>query len=215
MFISFLHFNVYSQKRIEQSTRNKIFISAGYGLAGSFFVRSYDESFAPYERYKIFYKKNFIGVAQNIGIGINLKNNYTLKAGLHFQHFTRKIKSADTLNGVIVLFDHTIHHRDYMFFAGINKCFTKNKHIFSPGLGIYYLRPQQEEVEIFYPNLVTNIERNYKNSHLEEGGVSGELEYEYIFQPKVHLGIRTQFYFTVSTGTAESIALYPCIKILL
>lgn len=204
----------FSQVSDQPNKKSKFFISAGYGLAGSFFVRSYYE-FAPIQQYKTFYKKNFVGVAQNIAVGINLKNNYTLKAGVHFQHFTRKVNSSDTLNGVIVLFDHTIHHRDYMFFAGLNKSFTNSKHIFSPGLGLYYIRPQQEDVEIYDPYFVTNIERNYKNSRLEEGGVYAELEYEYKFQPKVHLGIKTQFYYTVSTGESESVTLYPFIRILL
>jgi len=205
--------NLYAQDKVENNKKDKIFISAGYGLAGSFFVRSYDE-FAPTQRYKIFYKKKFVGVAQNLALGINLKKNYQIKFGINFQHFTRKIKFFDTLNGVIIILDHTIHHRDYMWFAGINKKYERKKHIFSPGLGIYYLRPKQEEVEI-YPNLVINQERDFNNSRLNEGGVFAEFEYEYKFQPKVNIGIKTQFYFTLSAGYSESITLFPYIKITL
>lgn len=204
----------FSQISDQQEKKSKFFVTAGYGLAGSFFVRSYDE-FAPFQRYKTFYKKSFVGVAQNIAVGINLKKNYTLKAGLNYEHFTRKVKSNDTINGVNIKLDHTIDHRNYMWFGGVNKLYQNKKHIFSPGLGLYYLRPVQEEVEVYYPNYVGDVERNFKNSSLEEAGVFGELEYEYIFQSKVHLGIKTQFYYTASSGEAESIALYPFIRIML
>lgn len=204
----------YSQNKKPYEVKNKFFISAGYGLAGSFFVRSYEE-FAPLPTYKVFYKKHFVGVSQNLAIGINLKKNYQLRTGINFQHFTRRIKTKDTLNNVIINFDHTIHHRDYMWFVGVNKNFEVKKHIFSPGLGIYYLRPKQEEVEIFYPGYVANIENDYHLGNLEEAGVFVEFSYEYKFQAKVNLGIRSQFYYTASAATVESITLFPYIKIAL
>jgi hypothetical protein len=102
----------------------KFFISAGYGLAGSFFTRSYSE-WAPVSDYKAFYKKNFVGVSQNAAIGMNLKKNWEARFGINFQHFTRRIKSRDTLNGVDVKFDHDIHHRDYMWYGNFAKKFEK------------------------------------------------------------------------------------------
>jgi hypothetical protein len=200
----------YSQKKKNES-KEKIFITAGYGLAGSFFVRSYEE-FAPISGAQIFEKKKFVGVAQNIAFGINLNKGYQLRVGMNFQHFTRRIKTTDTLSNVMIYLNHTIHHRDYIWFASISKTFEHKKHIFAPGLGIYYLRPKQEEVHIFTRAFV-NVERDYHNSRLEEGGIFAEFAYEYKFQPKVNLGIKTQFYFTASAGTAESITLIPYIKI--
>ncbi len=108
--------NNYSQINKIPESKSKFFISAGYGLAGSFFVRSYEE-FAPLPTYKVFYKKHFVGVAQNFAIGMNLKKNYQLRLGINFQHFTRRIKSRDTLNTVTINLNHTIHHRDYMWFG--------------------------------------------------------------------------------------------------
>jgi len=123
----------------------KFFISVGYGLAGSFFVRSYDE-FAPLPRYKTFYKKKFLGVAQNALIGLNVGNNWEIKAGINFQRFTRKIQSKDTLYNVTIILDHTIQHRNYIWFGAVNKKFYKKKNLFALGLGLYYLRPKQEVV---------------------------------------------------------------------
>lgn len=203
--------NSYSQTKAREPKR-KFFVSAGYGLAGSFFVRSYEE-FAPLPTYKVFYKKHFVGVSQNLAIGINLKKNYQLRTGINFQHFTRRIKTKDTLNNVIINLDHNIHHRDYMWFVGLNKNFEVKRHVFSPGLGIYYLRPKQEEVEIFYPSYVANIENDYHLGNLEEAGVFVEFAYEYKFQAKVNLGIKSQFCYTASAATVESITLLPYIKI--
>ncbi len=96
---------------------------------------------------------------------------------------------------------------------GISKNFNVKKHVFSPGLGLYYLRVEQEEVEIYYPSYFANVENNYALGNLEEGGVFAEFSYEYKFQPRVNLGLRSQFYYTASAGTAESITLFPYIKI--
>lgn len=189
----------------------KFFITTGYGIAGSFFVRSYDE-FAPVSNYKVFEKKKFIGNAQNFSIGYKLKNNWYVQLGINFQHFTRHINSRDTLGNVLLINDHTIHHRDYMWFGSFGKSFPVKKHLFIPAFGIYYLRPKQQEVEI-YPAYFANIERDYHNSRLEEGGAFIEFAYEYKFQPKVNLGIKSQFYYTISTGEPESVTLFPYIKI--
>lgn len=203
--------NIYCQQK---QSKQKFFITTGYGLAGSFFVRSYDE-FIPASRYKSFEKKDFLGSAQNIGIGVSLKKNYQFVLGLNFQHFTRSIKSKDTLGYVEISFDNTIHHRDYIWFAGITKKFEQKNQILSPGIGIFYSRSKQEEVQIIYPNSYLFQERNFKNSRLEEAGVYAELAYEYKFQTKVNLGIKTQFYFTISTGSPESLTLFPFIRITL
>ncbi len=182
-------------------------------MAGSFFVRSYQE-FSPIQRYKTFYKKNFIGVSQNAAIGVNLKRNWEVRFGINFQHFTRRIKSLDTLNNVQIDLSHDIHHRDYMWFGSLAKKLEKKSHLFAFGLGLYYLRPKQQEVEIFYPNYFGDVERDFKNSRLNEGGAFTELAYEYKFQPKVNIGVKTQFYYTISAGYSESITLFPYIKIL-
>ena len=205
--------NCFSQTTPEQGQPvNKFYIIAGYGVAGSFFVRSYDE-FNPLPDNAVFYKKNFIGVAQNIGVGINLKNNYQIQFGFNFQHFTRHINVEQTLGNVFIYLDHTIHHRDYIWYGGLNKGIGTKKHFISPGLGIYYLRPKQEEVEI-YSRYFSNVERGFKKFNLEEGGVYAELAYEYKFQPRVNIGVKSQFYYTITAGYAESITLFPYVKIL-
>src|SRR5690606_22417566 len=195
----------------QTSNEGKFFITAGYGLAGSFFVRSYHE-FAPIPNNKIFQKKNFVGNAQNFAVGYNLKNNWHINVGINFQHSTRRIKSLDTLGNLILRLDHTIHHRDYMWFGSVNKNIERKKNNFLFGMGLYYLRPKQEEV-VIYPNFVQNRERDFQTSKLEEGGAFIEFAYEYKFQPKVNLGLKSQFYHTITSGEATSVTLFPYIKI--
>lgn len=183
IILSSLALEMYGQADSNGPRKEKFFISAGYGLAGSFFVRSYDE-FAPVARSAVFYKKRFVGISQNIGFGVNLTRGFQLKTSINYQHFTRKINFEDILGGsVFVKLNHTIHHRDYIWCAGVTKALKRNKHIFLPGIGIYYIRSEQEEVEIFYPNFVSNVERNFQSSNLEEAGAYMEFLYEYEFQP--------------------------------
>jgi hypothetical protein len=203
----------FSQSKEE---KNKISISGSYGMAGSFFVRSFQEVLPfPSGNYRAFLKKRFIGNAQNFTIGYRLKDNYEIKAGINSQHFTRRVKATDTLQSVIIRLDNTIHHRDYMYFTSLHKAFERKKYFLSTGLGLYYLRDQDETIEYGpgIPNYYSNYESNYRNSKAEEGGIFAEFAYEYKFQPKVNIGVKAQFYFTASAGTAESVTLLPYIRI--
>lgn len=208
--ISSLLFNHICFAQTQQSP--KFFLSAGYGLSGSFFVRSYTE-WAPLPRYKVFYKKHFIGVAQNAAIGINLKNGWEARFGINYQHFTRRVVSKDTLNNVFINLDHDIHERDYMWQGNVARKLGSHKNLFVVGLGLYYLRPKTQVVEIF-PGYVGDIEPQFKDSHEEEGGAVVEFAYEYKFQPRVNIGIKTQFYYTITAAYAESMTLFPYMKIL-
>ncbi len=213
ILISFL---AYSQKKPEEHKKEKFFISAGYGLAGSFFVRSYTETLPfPSNNYRAFYKKRFVGNSQDFSFGLRLNKNYELKAGVNYQHFTRHVKATDTVQSVVIYLDNTIHHRSYMYYISLDKIFERKKNLFFTGLGLYYLRDQAELIEYGtgIPNFFISKEYNYKNSNEEEGGAFIEFSYEYKFQAKVNLGIRTKFYYTISTAEAESITLYPYIRI--
>jgi len=192
--------------------KNKLFLTAGYGIAASFFVRSYEE-FDPAPGAKVFYKKNFVGVAQNAGIGIYFGKTWEARVGINYQHFTRRVESFDNLNNIEIKFQKEIHHRDYMWYANAAKKMDLQKLLFLFGVGLYYLLPKQEEIEI-EPSFVGDIERDQKHYNLNEGGSFIELGYEYKFQSKVNLGFKTQFYYTLSAGYAESLALYPYVKIL-
>jgi hypothetical protein len=212
----FVSLNSYAQKKDENPTKNKIFITAGYGLAGSFFATGFQESL-PFSsvHYRAFFNKRFVGSAQNVSIGFRLNKPYEIKAGINFQHFSKRAKATDTLRSVVIYLDNTIHYRDYMYYASIDRVLEKKKNLFSLGLGLYYLRSQDESIEYGtgIPDFYVNKEYNFQNSNEEEGGVFIEFSYEYKFQPRVSLGIRSQFYYTMSLWASESITLFPFIKI--
>ena len=207
-----LHFNTcFSQSDSKHNQPTKFFITAGYGIAGSFFVNSYEE-FSPMPQSRIFQKKNFIGAAQNVALGLSLKKNWEVRLGLNYQHFTKWINSVDTLNGVQVVFDHDIHHRDYMWFAAADKKLNADHSLFLFGLGAYYLVSKTQTIGIYTRNVVSR-EQIWKGLDNGELGLFAEFAYEYKFQPKVNFGIKTQFYYTLTAAYAESFTLFPYIKI--
>ena len=212
----FVSLNSFAQKKEEDQKKDKIFITAGYGLVGSFFVTGFQETL-PFQsgNYRAFFNKKFIGNAQNASIGFRLNSPYEIKAGMNYQHFTKRVKANDTLRSVMIYLDNTIHHRDYMFFASLDRIFETKKNLFSFGLGLYYIRSQDQSIEYGtgIPDFFINKEYNYKNSNEEEGGAFVEFSYEYKFQPRVSLGIRSQYYYTMSAWYAESITLFPYVKI--
>lgn len=192
---------------------SKIFLSTGFGAAGSFFVRDYDEALPfPSSGYQAFFKKKFVGIAQEIAIGIHLKKNIDVKLGFNHQRFTRQVYVNDTLLGVGVLLDHRIQHADNNWFGGMAKNYIREKSQFSWGTGIFFWSPQLHTVEIF-TGYIIDQEYNGKNSRLNELGVYAELAYEYKFQSKVNIGLKAQVWYIVSGSYFNSVALFPFIKL--
>lgn len=216
-FFFSLLFLLYNLKSKSQQVKQKFSIAAGYGLAGSFGVSQYVESLPfPSNNYGKFSKKNFIGSSQQFSIGYRFNKNYELNAGIDFQHFKRRVKASDTLASVVIYIDKTLQERNYIYFANLSRVFERKKDLLHAGLGLYYIRYQSESIEYGtgIPNFYSNYEARYDNSKEEEGGAFVELAYEYKFQPKVNIGIKTQFYYTISLASAESITLLPYVKIL-
>lgn len=207
----FSFFNVFSQDTARQKV--KFFIEGGFGAAGSFAVIDYSD-FSPIQGTKVFVKKRFLGSAQNISAGLTLKNNWEVRGGLNYQHFTKWVKSVDTLrNAVEVYIDRDIQHRDYMWYASGAKKIRLKRNYLSAGIGLYYLVSKVQRIEI-YPGYVIDKEKIWKGAYDGEGGLFAEFGYEYRFQPKVSLGLKSQFYYTLSLVYPESVTLYPYVKIL-
>jgi hypothetical protein len=188
--------------------KNKLSVQFGYGTAGSFFVRSYEENQLP--TIKSFYKKKFIGTNINFGVKYIVAKKSDLSLNFTRQAFARKIFYS---NNSDIYVDAIIRHFNNIFeFLYSRKLMDKTKSVFYTGIGVYYFTMQQEEVDVG-PGGIIWEERNFKNSMLEEGGILIEASYEYKFQPKVNIGIKTQFYYTISTGEPESITLCPYVRI--
>lgn len=141
-----------------------------------------------------------------------MKKNIDIKFGYQYQRFSRHVQVEDTLSGVGLSLDHQIYHINNIWSGGINKSYIRKKSLLSWGGGLFYIRPEQEEVEIF-SNFIIDRERNQKNSRLNDGGAFAELAYEYKFQPKVDIGIKGQVWFILSGSYFDSVALFPFIKL--
>lgn len=55
------------------------------------------------------------------------KNNFDISAGIRYEHFTRHIKSSDTLSGVVQYLDHHMDHQNYTWFGELNKKLPQKK----------------------------------------------------------------------------------------
>jgi hypothetical protein len=192
----------------------KLILEVGYGIAGSFAVLDYSD-FTPISGSKEFARKNFIGSAQNLSIGILLKKNWEIRFGVQYEHYKRWVNSVDTLqNAVVYAVDRDISHKNYMWYLGAAKKLSLKKSFITTGIGLYYLGSKVQTISI-YPRFVADHEQLWTGLRNGEAGAYIETGYEYKFQPKVHLGIKSQFYYTISLGYQESLALYPYIKIIL
>lgn len=202
-------------QQLTMPNKNKITFSAGYGLAASFFVNSYSEApiFGPDDVY--FFNKKINGSVGTFDIGWNFKRNYSLHFGFNRQHFTKAIQYNTMMNNVVLMLDREIYHKDNIYTLSLLKRFRSTKGSFQGGLGIYYLRSEQNEIEILKSmQAYLDTERAVAGYGLEEGGAMAEIGYDYYFQPKVAIGIKSAFYFTITTGEAESVILLPYIRLI-
>ena len=214
MFLIIIPFNAFAQNA-NQSLRNRFTFSAGYGLAASFFVNSYSEKpvFGPEDVY--FYNKKINGSVGTVDIGWNFKNNYSLHFAFNRQHFTKAIQYNTMMSNVVLMIDREIYHKDNIYTLSLLKRLKSTKGSFQGGLGIYYLRSEQNEIEVLKSMLLyMDTERAVAGYGLEEGGAMAEFGYDYYFQPRVAIGLKSAFYFTITTGEAESVILLPYIRLL-
>jgi hypothetical protein len=196
-----------------QTKPSKFFLSVGQGAGGSFFVRDYDEALPSNTLgYKAFLKKKFVGIAQEITVGIHLKKNIDLKFGYNRQRFTRRVLVDDTVSGVGVSIDHRIQHVDNSFLIGMSKNYIRKMSQLSWGSGLYYWTGQLHTIEV-YPRYIIDRDVVLKGSYSGDLGAYAEMAYEYKFQPKVNIGIKGQFFWILSGSYANSVALFPFIKL--
>lgn len=191
-------------------------VEAGFGLQGNFFVinKFYaDNRFS--DGSAEFNRKNFIGTLGALEVAYNLGKRGALNAGVSFTANNRKIDFATTVNGVPVLLDNfRITHRNQFFQLGYQYRVTPQSPRLLVEAGLFYLRMQQQEVEISAttPLGISLIERDYNDYKLEEGGVFAGIGTGHRFTEHWEAGLRSRLYFLVSTGSFEAITLSPYIR---
>ncbi len=179
-----------------------------YGLNGNFFVRSYDEVSGPPA--KRFSNKNFIG---SIG-GAEIKYRISKKANLGFAYSASVNKRTINYQGVyynLTIRDWKITHTDKFFQLYYERDFSRKAPAFKYGIGLFYLRSNQQEVEIadYLNGGIFVEERNYKSYKLEEAGAFIGIQYSKYIDTKFELGIKTRAYYLISTNELNNIMLTP------
>ncbi len=199
-----------STLQINAQSKSKISLEVNYGIQGNYFVRSYNEIGRPDGT--AFLNKNFIG---SIG-GIELKYQSTKRAawslGYAQSSNKRSVNYSTVINGIrLSINDFDIRHENRFYQLFYQRNFSKKTPNLKYEFGIFYLRSQQQEIIIgnSLRNNIDILQRNFKNSNLEEGGVGFGLQYLKKLDTKFDIGIRSRIYYLVSTNTLEAITLTP------
>lgn len=189
-----------------QNANRNFFVDINYGINGNFFVRSYTEqNLAGFGQ--SFYNKNFIGTIGGIDLAYSLSERTTIGLGYSRSVNTRSINFLQTGSPIFVQ-DFTISHKNDFYQLLLTRKIGKITKGFSLEGGAYYLRSAQQEVDIS-PFSAAFEERNFKNSRLEELGAVIGFQYKQKVDAHLYFGLRTRFYFTLSTGAPELIAFTP------
>jgi hypothetical protein len=203
--------NVFAQQK------KRFSIEINYGANCNFFVKSYDEKYAPSVEHLYLYKKKMIGSSGGVELRYNISKYASLIAG-----YSRTVNSRRRSGGVInnnlllQIDDFNLRHINNFFTVGYERPFSKKNTYFLFNVGLVYLTSQQQEITIdkFSNESGTLIDirvqdRNKKNSGLEEGGIFTGLSFQKPIGEKFYLGIKTRGYYLVSSGTFEAITLTP------
>lgn len=193
--------------------QRRLSIEANYGLQRNFFVDDYNE--APNSFSDInFYKKSVVGKMGGFEIKYRIGKRAKLGFGYAASSNTRKISYAGLVNGVnIGIVDFSIAHKNQYYQLGYEFGLGRKKSDFLFETGLFYIRPHQQEVEIStFSRRVLFDERNFNNSRLEEGGAFVGISFMKKIDTKFHFGLRSRFYYLISTASPEALTLTPVLS---
>ncbi len=189
---------------LQAQTKKRISLEVHYGLNGNFFVRSYNETIPPPA--KLFYKKDFIGTIGGIEVKYNLTTNSSINLAYAKSVNKREISYDNGFNTTILYFN--ISHTNHFYQLFYETAISKKTKSFKLHGGIYYLRMNQQEVDVS-PAGVLFEERDFKHYKLEEGGAFFGVHFSKKIDTKFDFGIKSRVYYTISTASFEAITLTP------
>jgi hypothetical protein len=183
----------------------RIALSANFGLNGNFFVRSYDESGPGIH----FYNKNFIGTSGGAELKYQLNRRSNIVLGYMQSNNKRVVDLYGTNNNITLnIWSFTIRHTEHIFYAGYEHNLFKQ----TPGLsiqgGIYYVKPVQQEIEL-YDNSINIWERKQSNARLNELGVYIGFQYSRKIDTHFDLGVQSRLFYEVTSGILSQVTLTP------
>lgn len=193
--------------------QSRFSIEGNYGLQNNFFVTSYDES--PNSIYQNrFLKKTALGTIGGLELKYQLGKRGSLAFGYAGSQNSRTVSYSTTINNVFLgFYDFKISHKNRFFQFGYEYALQKKEPKAFIEAGVFYLRSNQQEIDISQSRREILIEeRNFKNSRLEEGGVFVGFTYMKKMDTKFRLGIRTRLYYLASTNSLEALTLTPVLS---
>lgn len=193
--------------------QSKFSIAAHYGIQNNFFVTSYDES--PNAIFQnSFYKKSAVGTIGGLELKYQLGKRGSLGFGYAGSVNSRTVSYTTTINTVFLgIYDFKITHKNRFFQFGYEYALQKKKPTTFIEAGVFYLRSNQQEIDISQSRREILIEeRNFSNSKLEEGGLFIGLSYMRNIDTKFKFGIKSRLYYLASTNTVEALTLTPVLS---
>lgn len=184
-------------------------IEGNYGFQKNYFVTSYNES--PNSIFGTsFYKKAPIGTIGGIELKYRVGKRGSLGIGYSRSVNSRTVSYRTTINSVsLSIADFKITHKIQFFQFGYEYAFQKKNPSVFIEAGLFYTRPNQQEIDISRGGSISFEERNFDNSRLEEGGIFIGLSYMKKIDTKFRLGIKSRLYYLASTNSVEALTLTP------
>lgn len=173
------------------SQKNSFSLELNYGLAGNHFVRSYGDDLN---------KKDFLGTISQIQVNYVLKNNTMLSLG-YARDSHQQEKSFEDQNVKVENF--SLRHNNNFYYGSHTRKIHNN---FKYHLGLFYMRPEQQEILVLN-NFVWIKERDNPNNRLNEGGLLGGVSWEKQLDTKLKGGLKLTGYYIASASTYETTTL--------
>lgn len=191
----------------------KLTLEANYGIQGNFFVRGYDEDYAP-GPHTYFYDKNFIGTTGGIEAQLQISDKSYLSAGFIRSENRGRKNYAGQLNGVDVFINNfQLRYINRIIQLGYGHYLPAKKSRFAVEGGLMLLYDNDQIIQIEdWDDTIMISENNFKSSYsVELGGYLGVAWMKQI-DTKFYAGIKSRIYFAASTGTFEILTITPTLS---
>ncbi len=199
-------FSIVISIQISAQTKSRFSAEINYGVQGNYFVRSYNEIGRPDGT--AFLNKNFIGTIGGAEIIYRATNMASWGLAFSKSTNTRSVTYNTRINGVdVYIGDFDIKHENRFYQLFYQRKFSKKLPSLSYEIGLFYVRFQQQEINIGSGVLFN--QRNWKSSKLEEGGAFVGIKFEKYIDKKIALGIKSRLYYIITADQLESITLTP------
>jgi len=193
--------------------QKRLSLEVNYGIQRNFFVDDYDESPDGFSDIK-FYNKQVMGSIGGLELKYRIGKRGRLGLGYAGSSNQRAISFSGVINGVSIgIIDFNISHKNRFYQFNYEFAAGGKRSDFAVEAGLFYLRTFQQEMELSTFNRRILIEeRNFNNSRLEEGGAFVGVSYMRKIDTRFRFGVRSRFYYLISTSSPEALTITPVLS---